>query len=109
MIIEVNSIKLAIHRHDADSLRIPGTNYYLEPHTTRGDVAKASGLKTYDHALPHEWVKANFWDKGKDTPIGVWSYDNNRYGGEFVSLDDMLKMIAVAYFPHTVAASAESK
>lgn len=91
----VNGVTLIIHQHDAECLRLPGSTIYLAASTTLGDLALAAGLKSFDYALPHDWVKAEFWAKGKDTPRGVWSYDCSRIYGEFVSVDQMLSLIAL--------------
>lgn len=104
MILELNNTRIAVHQHSAESLHIPGTDYYLSAYTTLGDVAKAAGLKTYDHALPQQWIEAEYWNKGKETPRGVWSYDANSIFGEFVSLDEMLRRISAQITAQPVSA-----
>lgn len=48
---------------------------------TKGDLARQMGLKTFDFALPQNWVnRAN--ERGFDVvPHFVWSYDDAPIGG----------------------------
>ena len=82
---------------DAVMLRIPGTNVFLDPHTTVHELFKAAGYKTFDTALPQPWVDQ--WNRERNTeqyvvPRGVWCYDEG-FGifGQFVSMEDALKKI----------------
>lgn len=81
-----------------DSLRLPlpngAPNLYVSPSTSISDIARAAGLRNYDYALPLQWVRANYTDKGLGYPLGVWSYDDNPHFGNFVGLGEMLQTIA---------------
>lgn len=82
------------HKEEGLRLPIPMVALYVSPNSTMGQLANAAGLKVYDHALPHIWVKREFLDNGLPFPRGVWSYDDNRHSGSFVSLVDILQRIA---------------
>lgn len=60
---------------------------------TLGDLCQAIGLKDYDAALPWEWVKAEYLNKGLDKPRGVWSYEVYKSMGDFVSVEEMLSKL----------------
>lgn len=66
---------------------------YLHEGLTIGEIAKAIGLKSYDCALPYQWVVSEFLSKGLEFPRGAWSYDERRSCGEFLSLDDMFSRL----------------
>lgn len=66
---------------------------YLKTDLTMGNLAKAAGLKSFDCALPYQWVKSEYLDRGYEWPIGVWSYDDKRVCGEFISRDMLLSKI----------------
>lgn len=65
----------------------------LHERLTLGDLCQAIGLKSYDAALPYEWVKAEYLSKGLPWPRGVWSYDEYRIMGDFVSVEAMLSTL----------------
>lgn len=89
----LNGTVIQLSSYGRAELHIPNTQLYVRDHTRLDVIAIASGLKEYDYAFPLQWVKDLFWDKGKDTPFGVWSFDDDKYFGQFVSLDHMLKRI----------------
>lgn len=66
--------------------------YFASDKLTMGDLAKSIGLRSFDCALPHNWVKAEYAKTG-EYPRGVWSYDKNRTFGDFVSRDEMIKRL----------------
>lgn len=70
----------------------PGCKWGMMPSTTRGDIFDAF-LDSFDYALPEWWIKEKYWDKGKGTPVAVWSYDNNRTMGEPVFMADLLEQL----------------
>lgn len=66
---------------------------WIKPDVSITDLADCARIKTYDTALPYQWVKAHYLDRGLDFPTGVWSYDTHRFG-EFISLQSMMEIIA---------------
>lgn len=81
-----------------DYLRLPLPDpipaIYIDPQTSIDQIAKCSGLRVYDCALPYGWVQKEYLDRGLSFPVGVWSYDEHRSIGSFVSLADMVSKIA---------------
>lgn len=91
-IMDLNGATLRLQHRDPAALRIPGTDYYLLDHVTMGDIVKAAGIKSFDYALPQSFFD-DYTRRHGEAPRGVWSYDDKRILGDFVSLYDLLKII----------------
>ena len=49
--------------------------------TTVGEVFRAAGMDSgFDPAMPVSWVRENYWDKGLDTPLGMWDCNHGAFG-----------------------------
>lgn len=60
------------------------------------DLAESMGLKSFDTALPQDWVDEAF-DLGLDPrPSVVWSYDHHMVFGQPVGVDAIGKIIVAA-------------
>lgn len=81
-----------------DYLRLPLPDpipaIYIDPQSSIDQIAKCSGLRVYDCALPYGWVQKEYLDRGLAFPVGVWSYDEHKSIGGFVSLETMVGRIA---------------
>lgn len=94
--------KLAIHDTVEIDTAYYGRKHYFEfapdmwirKDSTVREVFEAAGWSSFDGALPQEWVKQNYWDRGKGTPLGVWSYDRNGAFGEFVPIEEAYRKLA---------------
>lgn len=80
----------------AAKLVVIDTSWYISGHMGVTDIAKAAGIHTFDTVFPIDWLRETYWNQGLDTPLGVWSYDDNRVFGEFVSIQRMFEKMAIA-------------
>lgn len=88
MRITLNHHSIRLESQGNPELRIPGTSLYFPEHTTLGEIVECSDLKTFDYAMPQSFYNA-YYDRYKEVPRGVWSYDQNWFG-EYVSLAEIL-------------------
>lgn len=92
--IVVNGKGLLVDTQDyfGKGVEIPGTGFYLNPDTTINDVFMAAGYRTFDLALPVNWLKQHYSrpDGSYIVPKGAWVYEGPSIFGEFVSLEDAL-------------------
>lgn len=66
---------------------------------TAEELAKAAGLKSFDYAVPMDWMMKGIKLTGLNMGIVVWSYDGPKGGifGYPVALDDEGKKFLAAY------------
>jgi hypothetical protein len=66
--------------------------------TSIDQAAARLGLRSYDTALPQEWVN-DFTARTGTSPAGrfVWSYDGSLMFGAPVALDDEARKLLAAY------------
>lgn len=86
------------YQNPALILPIEQTQIWIDPHTSIDKIAKCAGMQTYDTALPLQWVKSEYLDRGLNFPMGVWVYRDHlgewSNFGRFVSLEDCLEIMA---------------
>lgn len=69
---------------------------YVDGSTHVETLIKASGIEgSWDGALPEQWVKAEYLDKGRQFPRGVWLYEKGSIFGRFLSIEEMVKKVRV--------------
>lgn len=108
MKVILNGHTVEIYQHDPKALRLPLPDgvghYFMSPNITMGELAKLTGMVTYDYALPQSFFDA-YMTRFAYAPRGVWCYDDKRILGYFVSLTQMLQMIADQIAPPDDASS----
>jgi len=80
----------------------------VQPRLTKSEAAKLLGLKSFDTALPQDWIddfvegiasklkldrhdKAKLYDKALSSL--VWAYDGNPFGGPYPLTTDAVKLL----------------